>query len=678
MWDRAVTAVMVVVAAVVFAAAMNNHYALPAELRALEGETRRIKDSLQDLTAKPLPLHDVEANVLLRLSSIDHELARAEADALLLQSKLLEIIAALIPEEQGSVPAKIKDMLVLIDVLSKDAALTLVPELDATHARDRDAMWNVSAGREPALPTSPGEIAATAKVRTHKEAAQQLDELLAEVMAWRNNPGKPPSDEKSKRAGADSREGIALAALRKELNAERKHLQEMSRSTRLKTLEQLTLKVDEPIPETGIPSNGAVIDHSGKHWLIAVTDKSRVDEKVSDMLSTERYAAPSQIEVGDCNKDFGPGLVNLWRESASEWCQPQPSSGPSTFEGKKLARNTKITCRRYQQREHTGADQLCVMENGVVNLAQLSSETATNEVLKKYVDSKHVEDAFVPWQKGTLRGTCKVDATKWKPENFPLWNKALLMSYEQLTAPAPPPPPSPAPLTSAAAAGAVLGEAKVDSKAKGDSKVASPGAVVGPGGEGKRGSAPTTAAATAAPTGADAKNSPASGLEAAAAASAGGPGEGGKAGSSGGGAAGSAASSSAGAGKARRILEVEAAALAEEEELEEEAWRGAARVSGGQRELGVRSVEGEDKVAEGVGGKAGGGEVRFQVGGAGSTERHASARADVSLLTPGEQRVEGGGRTLLGKDKEEWWMGLVCEESIEQTGQSACFHAVML
>lgn len=78
--------------------------------------------------------------------------------------------------------------------------------------------------------------------------------------------------------------------------------------------------------------------------------------------------------------------------------------------GKRLALKTEITCRQFTQSEHSGPDQLCVMRDGVLNLAQLSDSSVTGEVIKKYKDSKHEQEAYVPWQMGTLRGTCKVDA----------------------------------------------------------------------------------------------------------------------------------------------------------------------------------------------------------------------------------------------------------------------------
>jgi hypothetical protein len=144
--------------------------------------------------ATALAIEPVGAAIaLLELADIDHELALAEADSLLLQSTLLEMIAAMSPEDQEAVPRKIKDMLSLIDVLTKETALALVPELDSAKARERSELSNTSMRQEDTSAAAPSPetlaqaLAPAAKKRARQEAAQQLDELVAHVTHWRSS-----------------------------------------------------------------------------------------------------------------------------------------------------------------------------------------------------------------------------------------------------------------------------------------------------------------------------------------------------------------------------------------------------------------------------------------------------------------------------------------------------------
>ena len=70
-------------------------------------------------------------------------------------------------------------------------------------------------------------------------------------------------------------------------------------------------------------------------------------------------------------------------------------------------------------------------------IGDLSDTSITDKVLRSYVDTQHVAQAYVPWTQGTLRGTCEVKQELWKEASFPLWNKDLLMSYKQILPPKP-------------------------------------------------------------------------------------------------------------------------------------------------------------------------------------------------------------------------------------------------
>ena len=116
---------MVVMAAVALTAAFNHHYALPSKIDALASETHRVRSRLSDLTAKEIPFLEAETTAFRSIITLDNETAHAEARVLLLQSQLLEILAALNAEEQSAVPKGIKDMLSRVDILSKDDAVAL-------------------------------------------------------------------------------------------------------------------------------------------------------------------------------------------------------------------------------------------------------------------------------------------------------------------------------------------------------------------------------------------------------------------------------------------------------------------------------------------------------------------------------------------------------------------------
>jgi len=420
MWDRACTAGMVVVAAVALSASFNHHYyALPSEVRALQSEARRVRSSLADLTAKDMPFLEAETSVLRQIAELDNEAARAEAGAVLLQSKLLEIVAALSPTEQSAVPQKIKDILLRVNLLSQRDAEALVGELRAAKEREREENY-ISGNRTSAAseaPTTPQPAPAEAHLR--KRTALQLDELAAEVERWRNSPAQQPGDQaKSRQADEHVREAQALADLRKTLNEERKYLQEMQKGKRAaergRTMAQLLKKVDEPVPDVGVAQESSLTDFSGKHPLMVVTDEARTRTKFSELLDKKHYGADKELEQGRCNQDFGPGLVSAWRDKASVWCEPRAIKGSQLppdkdpVSGKRLALKTKITCRQFTQSEHSGPDQLCVLQDGVLNLAQLADSKVTGEVIQKYKDSHHEEQAYIPWQEGTLRGTCGV------------------------------------------------------------------------------------------------------------------------------------------------------------------------------------------------------------------------------------------------------------------------------
>ena len=215
---------------------------------------------------------------------------------------------------------------------------------------------------------------------------QQFSELVAEVVRWRTGSGHGHGGAeaaKATSAGTDSAEGEALSALRKMLNDERQELDKekasQAMSEHLRVMAKLSVAVDAAPPDfaaSGVPTDG-LQDFSGKHWLLTVTDQTRTGIKVSDIITKDAYGSPAQLDKsGDCNQNFGPGLVETWRKAAREWCVAPPKgqlndlmgSYRSEMQATKLALDTSITCWQYQQHQHSGPDQLCVVHGGALNL----------------------------------------------------------------------------------------------------------------------------------------------------------------------------------------------------------------------------------------------------------------------------------------------------------------------
>ena len=127
MWDRGGTAAAVIIATITVFASLSHHYWLPAKLQGLERDMRRMRSKLADVTQKPAPFVDEERNVLEQIAGINRDAARAAADAILLQSKLLEIIAKLPTRDQAAVPHAIKNALASAQVICAFFAVACPP-----------------------------------------------------------------------------------------------------------------------------------------------------------------------------------------------------------------------------------------------------------------------------------------------------------------------------------------------------------------------------------------------------------------------------------------------------------------------------------------------------------------------------------------------------------------------
>jgi hypothetical protein len=122
---------------------------------------------------------------------------------------------------------------------------------------------------------------------------------------------------------------------------------------------------------------------------------------------------------GSCENDFGNGLIQRWRETRSSYCSPRTSPSSSS-----------IDCFLVKQTRHHGnGDQLCLGSNIRLKYSDFADPRITDGVLKRYIDSKHMDSAYIHYSKGTWSGMCDLEASLWKKESFPGWNADWQQSF---------------------------------------------------------------------------------------------------------------------------------------------------------------------------------------------------------------------------------------------------------
>eukprot|EP00288_Rhodomonas_lens_P019878 CAMPEP_0177692092 /NCGR_PEP_ID=MMETSP0484_2-20121128/1664_1 /TAXON_ID=354590 /ORGANISM="Rhodomonas lens, Strain RHODO" /LENGTH=378 /DNA_ID=CAMNT_0019202777 /DNA_START=206 /DNA_END=1339 /DNA_ORIENTATION=- len=372
-----ITAVVMVVAAIgIIHSTINQHMSLPHSLEVVEQEKARVKQSLNSTESTIKAVHSNDALALLAADkklqqSYDHitaETSKAEQDRKMLVSGLHDMI------EKGLVhPPEY--------VLSAMRNFTSVPE------------------------GSP-------------EQKKGFEKLIRAVTKWRKS---------SELFEVKTKEAQNMMA---RLRSERKGL-DSKKQSRGKQLEAVLKEVNS-IDVRAAPAT-ALTDHSHHHPIIATAEKDFHALPISEWLKKSVYGDGGEHETGGngktgrgtCEGDFGTTLIQRWRDVPVDLCDPvavQAKDLGGKVDVTKLADQSKVTCRPLLQTQHTSSDVLCTMQNVVVNYAPLSDEQQTSEVMKKYVDSKHEDQAYLHWKPGLIKGSCSKNQN-WAQTKFPGWNR---------------------------------------------------------------------------------------------------------------------------------------------------------------------------------------------------------------------------------------------------------------
>mmetsp|Transcript_27880 Transcript_27880/g.66394 ORF Transcript_27880/g.66394 Transcript_27880/m.66394 type:complete len:697 (+) Transcript_27880:173-2263(+) len=175
-------------------------------------------------------------------------------------------------------------------------------------------------------------------------------------------------------------------------------------------------------------STGKMVDYSKRHPILAMGDTEWAATSVSEMLSgygpdtDGTWLATKKAESrSSCEDDFGKRLVPRWRETRTEWCKatsapPGPTEQPASVTG------SSVHCFPLRQSGHSGeGDNLCEMEHVSISMAPFADPKITRDVMSIYNSSRHNDEAFVHFQKGTVGALCEVTPA-WNEKQLPGWN----------------------------------------------------------------------------------------------------------------------------------------------------------------------------------------------------------------------------------------------------------------
>lgn len=168
-------------------------------------------------------------------------------------------------------------------------------------------------------------------------------------------------------------------------------------------------QLSETTTPVAAPSTDALHDFSGKHPILALSNDDYTRTPVHVLIS------PAYGQVGGsgtCENDFGKGLVDRWRSSKEEWCVPS-GSAQGTEHGE-FALGSRVHCFLVQQTGHSGAgDNLCILQDVLFDFQDLRDTSVIAKVMQSYADSRHEILPYIPWKKGTVRGSCKRRTDRW-------------------------------------------------------------------------------------------------------------------------------------------------------------------------------------------------------------------------------------------------------------------------
>ncbi|CAM9458894.1 unnamed protein product [Ectocarpus sp. 13 AM-2016] len=144
------------------------------------------------------------------------------------------------------------------------------------------------------------------------------------------------------------------------------------------------------------------------HFILGLSAEGYGSTPVDEMMA--RY------DTRACDGSFGNGLVDAWRRTGTECCQPPEAlaDGPDA---------SSIHCHLIHQDDHHGnGDNLVHMKNVQLDLEDFKDQNVATRVMRAYKNSQHEKQAYVGLRRGAVRGTCSPKGASWQEKFFPGWN----------------------------------------------------------------------------------------------------------------------------------------------------------------------------------------------------------------------------------------------------------------
>mmetsp|Transcript_42238 Transcript_42238/g.99129 ORF Transcript_42238/g.99129 Transcript_42238/m.99129 type:complete len:693 (+) Transcript_42238:150-2228(+) len=187
--------------------------------------------------------------------------------------------------------------------------------------------------------------------------------------------------------------------------------------------------LEQKMPDR-IRIKGPTTDFSGNHPILALPQEKYSATSVSALV--EGIYAPPMTGQSDggagktCDGDFGIELMKRWRDLKAEFCSPLGQPSPKVGAPNKVS-GSKIDCYVIQQTGHSGSDNMCSLENVVLDMAPYSNKDLTKKTMEDYKKTKHEDQAYMHFSQPVITGLCSVVGDKFNNEKlFPGWNKDWL------------------------------------------------------------------------------------------------------------------------------------------------------------------------------------------------------------------------------------------------------------
>ncbi|CAB1105475.1 unnamed protein product [Ectocarpus sp. CCAP 1310/34] len=141
------------------------------------------------------------------------------------------------------------------------------------------------------------------------------------------------------------------------------------------------------------------------HFILGLSAEGFGSTPVDEMMA--RY------DTRACDGSFGNGLVDAWRRTGTECCQPAEAlaDGPDA---------SSVHCHLIRQDDHHGnGDNLVHMKNVQLDLGDFKDQNVATRVMTAYKNSQHEKQAYVGLRRGAVRGTCSPKGASWQEKFFP-------------------------------------------------------------------------------------------------------------------------------------------------------------------------------------------------------------------------------------------------------------------